>query len=54
MASVPGHPLLSTFTRRMQAQVAAGKRWPLEATEPHLLSGVVRVSGSWALQLAMR
>lgn len=44
MAGVPGHPMWATFQRGIQAQVAAGKRWPLETTGPHLLTDVVRVS----------
>jgi len=43
MAGVPGHPLWATFQRGIQARVAAGKRWPLETTGPHLLTDVVRV-----------
>lgn len=44
IASVLGHPLSLAFQQSMQARVAAGKRWPLEATGPHLLTDIVRVS----------
>jgi hypothetical protein len=44
MASVPGHALWTHFQKAIQARVAAGKRWALDATGPHVLTAVVRVS----------